>query len=125
MSVRSERGFTIAEVLVAVVMLTVGVMALVGSSAMVTRMVGRGRNDTMAGQAATARIEWLRQMAASGASPCSSASWASDSLTNGNIREKWQILDASGFSRRVLLTLRYNVAGRVKVDSVRTTILCK
>lgn len=125
MSVRSERGFTIAEVLVAVVMLSVGVMALVGSSAMVTRMVGRGRNDTMAGQVATARIEWLRQMAASGASPCTSGSWKSDSGTSGHIREKWQILDASGFSRRVLLTLRYNVAGRAKVDSVRTTILCK
>ena len=40
---RSARGFTLVEVLVALVLLTVGVMALLGSSAMVSRMIGRGR----------------------------------------------------------------------------------
>jgi prepilin-type N-terminal cleavage/methylation domain-containing protein len=33
-----ERGFTIIEVMLAVVLLSIGVMALVGSSALVTRM---------------------------------------------------------------------------------------
>ena len=35
-----ERGFTIIEVMLAVVLLTIGAMALVGSSALVTRMIG-------------------------------------------------------------------------------------
>jgi prepilin-type N-terminal cleavage/methylation domain-containing protein len=43
MSQSRERGFTIAEVMIAVVLLSFGVMALVGSSAMVTRMIGKGR----------------------------------------------------------------------------------
>ena len=128
MSARIERGFTIAEVLVAIVMLTVGVMALVGSSAAVTRMVGRGRNDTIAGQVATARIERLRQIAASGATPCSAALWKTDSTTqgtNGRIRERWEIVDNAGNARRVRVIIRYPVARRTKVDTVLTTILCK
>ena len=128
MNARNERGFTIAEVLVAVVMLTVGVMAMVGSSAAVTRMVGRGRNDTMVGQIATSRIERLRQIAASTATPCTSGQWTTDSTTqgtNGRIRERWEIVDNTGNARKVRVILRYPTGRRTQVDTVMTTILCK
>ena len=46
---RSTAGFTIAEVLVAIVVLSVGVVAMPGSSALVTRMIGRGQRATRAG----------------------------------------------------------------------------
>jgi len=42
MSRTSERGFTLIEIMLAVVVLSVGVMALVRSSALATRMIGRG-----------------------------------------------------------------------------------
>jgi Tfp pilus assembly protein PilV len=127
MSARTRSGFTIVEVLIAVVMMTVGVMALVGSSAMVTRMVGGGRISTFAGQTATARIERLRQIAASTPTPCTSASWKTDSAVSadGKFNEKWQILDNSGNSRRVEVTLRYAATGGLSYDTVRTRILCK
>jgi len=125
MSARERQGFTIAEVLVAVVMLSVGVMALVGSSAMVTRMVGRGRVSTFAGQLATARVERLRQIATSTPAPCTSVNWKSDSAVSGAMNEKWEILDDAGNSRRVRITLRYPVARGVAVDTVFTRILCK
>ena len=125
MTAPSRRGFTIAEVLVAVVMLTVGVMALVGSSATVTRMVGRGRISTFAGQASAARVERLRQIAASTASPCTSALWKTDSVVTGATTEKWEIMDNTGNSRRVRVTMRYPVARGVANDTVITRILCK
>jgi Tfp pilus assembly protein PilV len=125
MSKRNAGGFTIAEVLVAVVMLTVGVMALVGSSAMVTRMVGRGRQDTMAGQAATSRLELLRQIAASTATPCTSAQWKTDSAVGGTVKERWEMIDNAGDARRVRLIVRYPVARRTAVDTIITTFLCK
>ncbi|HEX4814946.1 MAG TPA: prepilin-type N-terminal cleavage/methylation domain-containing protein [Nonomuraea sp.] len=125
MSARERRGFTIAEVLVAVVMLTVGVMALVGSSAMVTRMVGGGRISTFAGQTASARIERLRQIAASTPTPCTSGLWKTDSALTGNINERWEIQDNAGNSRRVQITLRYPVARGLAYDTVNTRILCK
>jgi prepilin-type N-terminal cleavage/methylation domain-containing protein len=125
----NRKGFTIAEVLVAVVMLSVGVMALVGSSAMVTRMVGRGRVSTYSGQVATARVERLRQIAASTANPCTSADWKTDSVYtatgNGSIREKWRILDNAGNARRVQVTLSYASGGRAVADTITTTILCQ
>ena len=40
-------GFTLVEVLIAVIVLGIGVTALVGSSALVTRMVGRGKSETL------------------------------------------------------------------------------
>ena len=45
---RNVRGFTIIEVLVAVLVLTVGVTALVGSAGIVTRMIGQGKRTTQA-----------------------------------------------------------------------------
>ena len=54
---RGQRaGFTIIEVMIAIVVLGVGVMALVGSSAMVTRMIGAGRTSTEAVEIANSRI---------------------------------------------------------------------
>ena len=51
-SERAKAGFTLVEVLIAVIVSELGVTALVGSSAMVTRMVGRGKMTTLAAQAA-------------------------------------------------------------------------
>ena len=60
MRVAGRSGFTIAEAVVAVVVLSVGVLALVGSAALTSRMVGRGLHSTRTGQVAAARIERLR-----------------------------------------------------------------
>ncbi|MBA3344628.1 MAG: prepilin-type N-terminal cleavage/methylation domain-containing protein, partial [Gemmatimonadales bacterium] len=40
---RAPAGFTLVEVLVAVVVLGVGIVALAGASAMATRMIGQGQ----------------------------------------------------------------------------------
>jgi prepilin-type N-terminal cleavage/methylation domain-containing protein len=57
---QARSGFTIIEVLVAVTILAVGVVALAGSSAAVTRMIGRGKIDTRAAQLATQQVEAMR-----------------------------------------------------------------
>jgi prepilin-type N-terminal cleavage/methylation domain-containing protein len=126
MSTRSSKsGFTLVEVLLAVVLLTVGVLALVGTSAMTTRMIGRGRLSTMASQVATARIERLRQYAASTAAPCTHAEFKTDSnIVAGAITEHWVVPNA-GVSRQVTLTLTYPVARGTATEIYRTTVLCK
>ena len=40
---KTTAGFTLIEVMVALIILGVGILALSGSSAMVNRMIGRGR----------------------------------------------------------------------------------
>jgi len=40
--VQGSQGFTIVEVIIAIVVLTIGLLALMSSSALVTRMIARG-----------------------------------------------------------------------------------
>jgi prepilin-type N-terminal cleavage/methylation domain-containing protein len=120
------RGFTLIEVLVALVLLTVGVMALVGSSAMVSRMIGRGRGSTVAVQVATARLERLRRVAAATSPRCASPQFVSDSTTTSGISERWIVepAEGSGLSRGVSVILAYrDPQGQVR-DTLRTVVLC-
>jgi hypothetical protein len=122
--VASRSGLTIAETVVALVVLSVGVLALVGSAALASRMVGRGRHSTLAGQLAAARIERLHQIAFSTVPPCIGAEWRSDSAGDPGLTESWQILDPAGPARRVRIVLRSRHARGTSSDTVVTGILC-
>jgi prepilin-type N-terminal cleavage/methylation domain-containing protein len=125
MSRHSERGFTLVEVMIAVILLGVGVMALVSSSAMATRMIGRGKESTMASQVGTARVEILRLLAASTSPNCTAASFKTDSVTDAasHVKAKWEVPNA-GTARAVKLYLTYRAARRQVIDTVLTTIYC-
>jgi hypothetical protein len=120
----NRSGFTIAEAMVAVVVLSVGVLALVGSAALTSRMVGRGRHSTRTGQIAAARIERLRQIAFSTVPPCVGAEWRSDSAGAPGLTESWQILDPAGTARRVRIVLRSRHPTGLSTDTVVTGVLC-
>jgi hypothetical protein len=122
--VGSRRGLTIAEAVVALVVLSVGVLALAGSAALASRMVGRGRHSTLAGQLAAARIERLYQIAFSTVPPCTGAEWRSDSAGGSGLTESWQILDPVGPERRVRIVLRSRHPTGTSSDTVVTGILC-
>ena len=51
----SERGFTIVEVIIAIIVLTVGLLGLMTTAALVTRMIARGQRSAVAA-AFTGRI---------------------------------------------------------------------
>jgi len=114
---RARRGFTIIEALVAIVMLTAGALALVGSSAVVIRTMNLGQRQARAANLASARIERLRAF-----NTC--AEMVSGSATYGtNMSESWTTAANPGqnngtTSREVTHTVRF--WGRTKVDSVRT-----
>jgi prepilin-type N-terminal cleavage/methylation domain-containing protein len=126
MTLPVRRGFTLAEVMVALVLLTLGVMALVGSSAMVSRMIGKGRSSTIAVQVATARIERLRRIAASTIPRCISPQFASDSTTTGGVSERWVVAPGggTGLSRRVSVILAYRDPRGPVRDTLDTIVLC-
>jgi hypothetical protein len=122
--VASRSAFTIAEAVVALVMLSVGVLALVGSAALTSRMVGQGRHSTRTGQVAAARIERLRQIAFSTVPACTGAEWRSDSAGGPGLTESWQILDPAGTARRVRIVLRSRHPTGTSSDTVVTGFLC-
>jgi prepilin-type N-terminal cleavage/methylation domain-containing protein len=127
MSVRTQRGFTLIEVMLSVVLLTVGVMALVSSSAMTARMIGRGRSSTLIGQRSSTRFDYLRQLAASTSPPCTAANFANGTNNiQDHIQESWTLTQPNGANTRLArVILSYKAAGRTKADTVQTLILCK
>ena len=121
---RNEGGFTLVEVLIAVIVLGIGVTALVGSSALVTRMVGRGKSETLAAQAANQRIETLRALAYSTATHCTAGGFASGGpVTTNGIRERW-IVSVAGKVASVSDTVTHRVARGTHTDVLTTRIEC-
>jgi prepilin-type N-terminal cleavage/methylation domain-containing protein len=117
-------GFTVVEVLVAVIVLSVGLLALAGSAALTSRMVGTGRQVTRVGLAAASRVERLRQIAFSTAAPCGAAAWRSGSAGGNGLSESWNILDGAGPVRRVMIVLRSQRPGGTTSDTVFTAVPC-
>src|SRR5205807_9339196 len=58
---KREQGFTLVEVIIAILVLTVGLLGLVTSAALVTRMIGRGQHLAVAAQYAQRRVQMLRR----------------------------------------------------------------
>jgi hypothetical protein len=121
---RGTSGFTVAEVVVAAAVLSVGLLALAGSTGMAARMVGIGQHATRVGQAAATRVERLRQLAFSAAPPCSAPEWRNDSAGASGLSESWEILDAAGPARRVMIVLVSRRPAGIVSDTVVTAVLC-
>jgi prepilin-type N-terminal cleavage/methylation domain-containing protein len=74
----NRSGFTIVELLVAMVILTVGLLALLGTSALDTRSIMRERNIDLAAIYAARRLELLRNTA------CQTPTAGTETLMRGN-----------------------------------------
>lgn len=106
---REPRGFTIVEVIVAIMMLAAGVLALVSSSAVVLREMNTGSQNTIAAAVAARRLELLRSY-----DQC--ASIVNGSATTRGMTESWTVTAALGGGGQPSKTVTYKVgyqAGRV------------
>ena len=122
---RLAPGFTLVEVMVAIVVLTIGVTALAGSSAMVTRMIGRGRTTTVVAEVAERRLAWMRGLAASTSPPCTSDGLTGGSAMEQGVYEAWRI-DGAGPSRTAAVLVTYALPGGLgsRTDTVVTVLSC-
>lgn len=118
-------GFTLIEVMVAIVILSIGLLALAGATANVSKMVGYGKWATVASQVATRRVEIIRHMANSTDPTCTSSAMVSGGpLTAGRMMtESWNISGTGGV-RRVVVTVTYPRGRRTVTDTVATIIRC-
>lgn len=124
-SLRSERGFTLIEIMLAIVVLSVGVLALVGSSAMATRMIGRGGQVSEVANAARSRAGELRRLAAATSPRCSRLADGSAGAAPALV-ERWVALGTAGDpSRDVRLTLSYRVPGGSRTDTITLVLDCR
>jgi prepilin-type N-terminal cleavage/methylation domain len=115
-------GFTIIEILVAVLVLGVGLIALTGSSAAVTRMLGASRRTSFAAQAAERRLEQLRLTARSSASGCLALASGTQSYAQG-MTERWEVVSGPG-AVLVRVVTTWPVRRGASTDTVATAIAC-
>ncbi len=126
MKTRGKRGgFTIIEIIIAILVLTVGLLGLVTTAAVVTRMIGRGQRSGAAAAFAARRLERLRPAACIAAQRVA----GSDTLYRGAAwiaMNRWTYTDAGNDNYRVKIwTTSRTVQNRVRVDSTEATIPCK
>jgi prepilin-type N-terminal cleavage/methylation domain-containing protein len=124
--VERHRGFTLVEVQVAIVVLTIGLIGLVSSSAMVSRMLGVGKIETRAARLAVGRMEMLRQ-AAYGVEPrCSAADFTSGSeqpSPPNDLSQSWTV-EGTGTLRIVRVSVGYATVRGMRAVSISAGIRC-
>ena len=120
----STVGWTLVEVLIAVVILGVGILALTGSSAVVTRMIGRGKMETQAAVTASHRMEVLRRLAASTSPRCRASEFSSGGpAMDGGLLTSWTV-GPSGGTRRVRVRVTYLTLRGPRSAVLETSIPC-
>lgn len=117
-------GFTLAEVVVALVLVITGVSAMVGSAALAVRMAGWGRWSTVVAQVAGARIERLRGLAAATSPPCADPRLGSGTALTEGIGERWELGAVPG-ALQVVLVLDHRRPDGTARDTVVTAFPCR
>ena len=111
----SANGFTLIEVIVALVLLTIGVLGLAGVARSVARLTSESARLATATALAGARVERLR------AGRC--AGLASGSAATGAYTEEWSA-DAGGAARAVRVTVTYPATGGSRTRALAAVIAC-
>ena len=119
---QARSGFTLVEVLVAVTILAVGVVAMAGAAGTVTRMIGRGKIDTRAAQLATQQVENLRRIAYSTAPRCTALANGGPQLTD-HVSLSWTV-EVNGTGRTVTVSASYATARGTRTEMLTTYIEC-
>lgn len=116
------RGFTLVELMVAVVVFEFGLLGLLSTTAAVTRMIARGRRAARAATFATQRLERLRTTAC-GSQAGGSEVWPVTGTPLDSL--SWRFVNAGNQHWQVVLrTGSLAERGAWRVDSLETEISC-
>ena len=111
-----REGFTLVELLVALMVFVVGVLAVTGSSTVVMTMVGGSQRRTIAAAVAESRFEQLRAM--------SCAAHTNGNTTTRGVRETWTIVPGS-FTNDITVRVTFaSSGGRVSTQTYQTFVPC-
>ena len=113
---RGRDGFTVIEVIIAIVILSVGIIALASTAGLVTRMVAQGQRYSEAAQLANRRFELLR------AESCTTL--AAGSTTSGQFTETWTIATVGTGGRRFTVVVVSPTGTGFHTDSFISTRFC-
>jgi len=110
----TERGFTLIEVLVAMVILTIAMVSMAELMAITLRMQMMGRNETSAVRLAQSKIDELVAVNFTSATVAVGGSLTTDEANY------FDVLNADGFKRRWLITA---IAGKARVRTLTVRVI--
>ncbi len=111
----SRRGYTLVEMLVAIMLFTIGLLAMAGTASLITMALAGSRTRSVAAAVAESRFDRLR------AQTCS-AHTSGTAVTRG-VREDWSVRQlARADDVTVVVTIISN--HRTQTQSFRTYIPC-
>ena len=121
---RKQSGFTIIEIIIAIMVLTVGLLALVTTAALVTRMIARGQRSAVASMYAAQRAERMRPAACIPAQRVD----GTDTLYTGSnwvATNTWAFVDEGNLYYRVrVVTLYKTIKNQLRVDTLEMGVTC-
>ncbi len=125
MKQRNEGGFTILEIMIAVVILMVGVLGLVMTAALTTRMMGRANRAQQAAAYASKRMEMMRPAACIVGQRNSGV----DTLYRGSAMlayNTWDYTDIGSGSYRLRVITRWETTkNQMKSDTLEQGVPCR
>ena len=112
---RARRGFTVVELIVAIMIFSVGALAMASTAAHVMTMMTSAQSRTIAAAVAENRIERLRVL------PC--AAQTSDSTTTRGVSERWTVVPGSR-ADDVTVRVVFTADHQAKAQVYRTFLPC-
>ncbi len=109
-------GFTLVELIVAVVVLAIGVVALGSTASTVSRMLTGGAAQTLAAQVAQSRFEMLRSV------PC--AQVTSGTADTRGVTERWHVTSLGNRTFSVLDSVTHKTSRGHKVEVYHSVLRC-
>lgn len=120
---REDSGFTLLELLIAITLLTGGLLASVASAALVSRLIGHGRQAERVAAFAARRLERLRVTACA-----SGPSQGTEQLRLGNgwlATNDWTMTRGPATTVRILVITRFATRpGTARSDSIESAVVC-
>ena len=122
-------GFTIIEVLVAISILTVGILAMMGTSVAVQRLITRGRRVTQATQLGEQVLDSLRLKANENLQSCTGLVSNSTGYSRQAVTVKWEVgaltnINGNVYERQVQVFLTYAADRKNLADTITTVFKC-
>jgi len=122
-TIKNSKGFTIIEIIIAIIVLTVGVLGMVTTAALVTRMIARGQRSAQASAFAARRLERMR-IAACGMRSVSMAATPCTAIDLGS-GQQLDVSDPGNQNYRLKIVSTYKTEqNKTRRDSTETTISC-
>jgi prepilin-type N-terminal cleavage/methylation domain-containing protein len=117
---RPRRGVSLVELLVAMTLLTIGLLAIVGVSASVTRSLGESRSDNTAATVAQSRFEELAGTA------CTSLTLGTTTqVTTRGVTERYKVIDGGNNTRQIIDSVTWSTRKGTRRQAFSTLLPCR